>query len=158
MVDEVHGVATSWHVQLFALSKAANFTRGGFKPEFSFFAQFELGILKGCACAWIDDGVGGPKSVGGYGGMLDGLWWRCRGRLWFGKHGTDVIDGVCGNLSAVALFGLLGFETERVVGQGLCFHSSSSLIVWWQLAGLCGVDGVVGRRCWCKLCKFWWVS
>jgi hypothetical protein len=25
-------------------------------------------------------------------------------------------------LSAVALFGLLGFETERVVGQGLCFH------------------------------------
>jgi hypothetical protein len=38
-------------------------------------------------------------------------WWG------FGKHGTDVIDNVRGNFGAVAFFGLLGFDTERVVGR-----------------------------------------
>ena len=39
-------------------------------------------------------------------------------RRWgFGKHGTDVIDSVRGNFGSVAFFGLLGFDTERVVGR-----------------------------------------
>jgi len=50
---------------LFALGKATDFSRGGFKPEFAVVAQFELGILHGGAGAWIDNGIGGPKAWGG---------------------------------------------------------------------------------------------
>jgi hypothetical protein len=77
VVHEMHCVAASGHhVRLFALSKATNFTRGGFKPEFAVFAQFELGIIQDCAGAWIDNGVGGPKDMGGHSVMVDGLWCR----------------------------------------------------------------------------------
>ena len=85
------------------------FTRGGFKPEFAVVAQFELGILQGWAGAWIDGGVGGPKGMGGHGGMVDGLWCRLWRRQWgFGDHGTDVIDSVSGNFGAVAFLRLAG--------------------------------------------------
>jgi len=106
------------HVRLFALSKATDFTRGSCKPEFAVLAQFELGILHGGAGAGINDSVGGPKGIGRHGGMVDGLWCGRWMRQWeFGKHGTDVIDSVQGKFGAVAFFGLLGFDTERVVGQ-----------------------------------------
>jgi len=34
----------------------------GMSGCFAVFAQFELGILQGCAGAWINNGVGGPKG------------------------------------------------------------------------------------------------
>ena len=85
VVHEMHCVAASGHrVRLFALSKATYFTRGGFKPEFAVFAQFELGIHQGCA--WIENGIGGPKSMGGHGGKGERLWCRLWGQLRFGDH------------------------------------------------------------------------
>ena len=64
-MQEVHCVAASGHVRLFALSKATDFTRGRCKPEFTVLAQFELGILHGGAGAGINNGVGGPKAWAG---------------------------------------------------------------------------------------------
>ena len=69
MIQEVHGVAASGHVWLFA----TNFTRGRCKPEFAVLAQFELGILHGGAGAGVNNGVGGPIGMGRQGGMGDGL-------------------------------------------------------------------------------------
>ena len=76
MIQEVHGVAASGHVWLFALSKATDFARGRSKPEFAVLAQFELGVLHGGAGVGIDNSVGGPKGMGRYGGMVEGLWCR----------------------------------------------------------------------------------
>jgi hypothetical protein len=118
VIQEVHRIAASGHVRLFPLSKATDFTRGSCKPEFTVLAQFELGILHGSAGAGINNGVGGPKGMGRQGGMGDGLWCRVWMRRWgFGKHGIDVIDSVRGNLVPWRFFGLLGFDTERVVGR-----------------------------------------
>jgi len=107
VIQEVHGVAASGHVWLFALSKATDFARGRCKPEFAVLAQFELGILHGGAGVGIDNSVGGPKGMGRHGGMVEGLRCRVWMRQWgCGKHGTDVIDIVRGNFGAVALFWL----------------------------------------------------
>ena len=107
MIQEVHRVAASGYVWLFALSKATDFTRGRCKPEFAVLAQFELGIFHGGARAGINNGVGGPKVMGSHGGMVDGLWCGRWVRGWgFCEHGTDVIDSVRGNFCAVAFFWL----------------------------------------------------
>jgi len=107
VIQEVHGVAASGHIWLFALGKATDFARGRCKPEFAVLAQFQLGILHGGAGVGINNSVGGPKGMGRHGGMVDELWCRVWMRQWgCGKYGTDVIDSVRGNFGAVAFFRL----------------------------------------------------
>jgi hypothetical protein len=68
-----------------------------------------------------------------------------------------VIDSVRGNFGSVAFFGLLGFDTERVVGREVVdsFFFFFSLVACLG-AKLCVAGGAVGRYCGCELGKFWW--
>ena len=94
LIQEVHRAAASGHVRLFAWSKATDFTRGGCKPE--------LGILRDCAGAGINNNVGGLRGMSRHRGMVDGLCCgRWRRRWGTSKHGTDVIDSLRGNFGAV---------------------------------------------------------
>jgi hypothetical protein len=89
--------------------------------------------------------------------MVNGLWWRCWGRLRFGEHGIDVIDGVRGNFGAVALLRLAGI---RDLSSGRTRSSCGFILLVWfacvfvgsalgfvlltaLLAGVAGVSCVV---------------